>query len=258
MTAIGNGPPAATITASAEGVSGSSAVTVQQVAAEIAVSPQFKVLGVAETFSPAVTATDALGSDIPSATFQLTSRDPSVASIDAPGSVTGQTPGVTDVVVTSDGVEDSLRVAVVAQSGFAMLLSTSPDIVRIGAASGSTLEIDFWMIRPAGGDGDLGSIQGTLQWDPTQLTYVSSASVEAGFLWVPNETDVGAGTLGFATFSASGSAASFVLARVTFTVTGAAGGDPTALTVTATAAGDSLGTNILTLIQAVMSALRIE
>ena len=148
--------------------------------------------------------------------------------------------------------------AVVAQSGFAMLLSTSADIVRIGAASGSTLEIDFWMIRPAGGDGDLGAIQGTLQWDPTQLTYESSASVEPGFSWFPNETDVGAGTLGFATFSATGSAASFVLARVTFTVTGAAGDDPTARTVAATAAGDSLGTNILALIQAVVSVLSIQ
>ena len=107
----------------------------------------------------------------------------------------------------------------------------------------------FWL--------DLGSLSGTLQWDAGQLTYVTSIVVGTGFSWFPNETDVGTGSLWFGAFSASGTADSFVLARVTFTVTGAIGGE-TPLTVIGTAAGNTIGTDILALLQAVISDVRIE
>jgi hypothetical protein len=125
------------------------------------------------------------------------------------------------------------------------------------AVQGSTLELDLWMIRPSGGDGDLGSIQGTLGWDPTQLTYVSSTVVESGFTWIPNETAVGSGTLGFAAFSAGGTASTFVLARVTFTASGPAG-RLSDLNPSVTAAGTALGDVITALVQPVGSAVLIE
>jgi hypothetical protein len=86
---------------------------------------------------------------------------------------------------------------------------------------------------------------------------VSSEGVESGFTWLPNETNVGTGTLGFAAFSATGAESTFVLGRVTFTVSGSAG-ELTDLTLTASAAGDVLGTNILALIQLVNTAVFVE
>jgi len=256
VKAVDNGN--ATVSASAEGVSGDCDVTVEQVAAELTVSPHFKVLAVAEAVDATVAATDSLGSDITDPDVAVTSRDPAVASavVGPPVSVTGQAPGVTDIVVTSGGAEDSTRVAVVSLSGFAMLVSTSNDEFQVDAAPGSTLILSFRMLRPSGGDGDLASISGTFEWDAAQLTYVSSAIVESSWSWFPNETNVNAGTLEFGAFSPTGTAASFELARVTFTVSGASGGS-TAVTSTLTAAGNALGSDILASIQVAGSVVLI-
>jgi hypothetical protein len=256
VKAVDNGN--ATVSASAEGVSGDCDVTVEQVAAELTVSPHFKVLAVAEVVDATVAATDALGSDIVAPTVDVVSRDAAVASVvpGPPVSVTGQAPGVTDIVVTSGSAADSARVAVVSQSGFAMLVSTSSDEFQIDAAPGATLVLSFRMLRPSGGDGDLASISGMLHWDAAQLTYVSSAIVESSWSWFPNETNVNAGSLGFAAFSATGTAASFELAQVTFTVSGASGGS-TAVTSTLTAAGNALGSDILASMQVAGSVVLI-
>jgi hypothetical protein len=257
VTAVDNGN--ATVSASAEGVSGDCDVTVQQEAVELTVSPHFKVLAVAEAVDATVSATDALGNDIAEPELQAVSRDANVASValGPPVSVTGQAPGVTDIVVTSGSAMDSTRVAVVSQSGFAMLASTSNDGVRIDATAGSTLVLSFWMLRPSGGDGDLASISGSLQWDAAQLTYQSSAIVESSWSWFPNETNTNVGSLGFAAFSATGSATTFELAQVTFTVSGAEGAT-TAVTSTLTAAGNAIGSDILASIQVVGSVVRIQ
>ena len=257
VKAVDNGT--ATVSASAEGKTGDCDVTVDQVAAGLTVSPHFKVLAVAEAVDATVAATDSLGNGIADPDVAATSRDGGVASVvvGPPVSVTGQAPGVTDVVVTSGSAMDSTRVAVVSQSGFAVLASNSSDGVRIDATSGSTLVLSFWMLRPSGGDGDIASISGTLQWDAAQLTYVSSAIIESTWSWFPNETNVDVGTLGFAAFSATGSAADFELAQVTFTVSGAAGGS-TVVTSALTAAGNALGSDILALLQVVGSVVRIQ
>ncbi len=257
VTAVDNGN--ATVSASAEGVSGDCDVTVEQEADELTVSPHFKLLAVAEAIDLTVAATDALGNDIVAPELDAVSRDAGVAGV-APGppiSVTGQAPGVTDIVVTSSDAKDSTRVAVVSQSGFAMLTSNSSDGVRIEATAGSTLVLSFWMLRPTGGDGDLASISGTLQWNAAQLSYQSSAIVESSWSWFPNETNTDVGSLGFAAFSATGSAASFELAQVSFTVSGASGGT-TAVTATLTAAGNAIGSDILASIQVVGSVVRIQ
>ena len=256
VKAVANG--SATVSATAEGVSGDCDVTVEQVAAQLTVSPHFKVLAVAEAVDATVAAADALGSDIVTPTVDVVSRDAGVASVvpGPPVSVTGQAPGVTDIVLTSGSAVDSARVAVVSQSGFAMLVSTSSDEFQIDATPGSTLVLSFWMERPSGGDGDIASISGTLQWDAAQLTYESSTIVESSWSWFPNETNVNAGSLGFATFSAAGTAGSFELARVTFTVSGASGGS-TAVTSSLTAAGNALGSDILASMQVVGSLVLI-
>jgi hypothetical protein len=100
-------------------------------------------------------------------------------------------------------------------------------------------------------------LSGTLTWDAAELTYVESAVVESGFTWVPNETDVSNGNLTFGGFAATGTADTFVLAQITFDVSGSVGGG-SALNPTATAAGNTNGDDILVLIQAVSSEVEIE
>jgi hypothetical protein len=254
VTAEGNGT--AQVSAEAGGQSDFADCDVQQVADEISVAPQFAVLAVGEVAALDVMVLDALDNEIVSPSLTITPRVGGVVTVSGTD-LTGATAGVTDVVVTSDALSDSMKAAVVDQSGFAMLGSTSQDAVWFTAGASTTLVLDFWMIRPTGGDGDLGSIQGELVWDPAVLTYVSSEGVESGFTWLPNETNVGTGTLGFGAFSATGSASTFVLGRVTFTVSGSAG-EFTDLTLTASAAGDALGTNILPLLQVVSTAVFVE
>jgi hypothetical protein len=200
-------------------------------------------------------ALDARDNPIDAPDLTTVCRDPAVASVSG-ADVTGDAAGVTDCVWTSDAAQDSARFAVVAQKGFATIVTTSQDSYRVTASPGATVALDIWMIRPSGGDGDLGSIQGSLVWDPSELTYVSSTIVEVDWNWTPNETNVGTGTLGFASFSAAGTANTFVLARVTFTAAGAPGG--TTLDLSVTAAGDALGADITALIQAANSLVIIE
>jgi hypothetical protein len=254
VTAVDNGD--CTVKAEADGVEATSVVTVKQEAGQLSVSPNFAVLALAETRSMGVEAFDARDNPISSPDLTPVCRDPAVASVSG-ADVTGEAAGVTDCVWTSGAAQDSARFAVVAQKGFAAIVTTSQDSYGMTAASGATAELDFWMIRPTAGDGDLGSIQGSLVWDPNELTYDSSIIVESGWTWIPNETNVGTGTLGFAAFSATGTADTFVLARVTFTASGASGGG-SALDLTVTAAGDSLGADITSLMQAVSSLLSIE
>ncbi|UCF20033.1 MAG: Ig-like domain-containing protein [Gemmatimonadota bacterium] len=254
VTAVDNG--ACTVTATIDDVSGSTSVTVQQEAARVTVSPEFAALGVLETVAFSVSAFDALGNPVSVPAVSLSCLDPGVASSSGTD-VTGVAPGVTDCTATVDAVTGTARIAVVDQSGFALLFTTGQDTYVVSATSGSTFDVDLWMIRPAGGDGDLGAIQGALQWDPGQLTYVSSTGIESGFTWVPNETNVGSGTLDFAAFSAAGTAGTFVLARVSFTASGASGGG-TDLDPSVSTAGSTLGDVITALVQPVVSALLIE
>jgi hypothetical protein len=229
---------------------------VQQRAARVTVSPQHVALGVAESATLSVAAFDALDNPIAAPTVDLSCLDAGVIGVSGTD-VTGLAPGVTDCTATVDTSADTARIAVVEQSGFALLFTESQDTYRSSVVSGVMLDLDLWMIRPSGGDGDLGSIQGTLQWDPSQLTYVGSTVIEDGFTWIPNDTNVGNGTLAFAAFSAAGTASTFVLASVTFTVGGAAGGG-TDLSPSVTAAGTSLGDVITGLIEPVTSVVVID
>jgi len=254
VTAQGNGT--CTVTATADDVSGSGVVTVEQKAVTLTISPEFTALGISGTKTLNIQAEDAAGHLIASPTISSQCDAPGVVSVSATD-VTGVAAGLTQCRFTSDAAVDSARIAVVDQKGFAAIFTTDADIYRITATSGSTIEADFWMIRSTTGDGDLASIQGTLVWDHSVLTYVSSGVIESGWTWVPNETNVGTGTLTYAAFSAAGTANTFVLARVTFTASGTSGAETT-LDVSVTAAGDAIGTNITNLVQPVSSAAKIE
>jgi len=231
-------------------------ITVNPQAARLTVTPGFAALDVGGMTTLSVAAFDATGAPITSPPLTVVSRNGAVAS--APSTaVTGVATGVTDVVVTSGMGADSARIAVVAATGFAALLSTALDDAVIQAAPGATVTLQLRMIRPPAGSGDLGSIQGNLQWDPAQLTFQSSAVVETGWSWFPNEANVGTGRLDFSAFSPTGTAATLSVAQVVFTVAGGSGGG-SALNLAITVAGDAAGADISASVQSVASSVEIQ
>lgn len=255
VTAVANG--ICTVTAMIDDVSGDIVLTVQQVPVRLAVGPpDVAVLAPGELRSFTVEVLDALGQPITSPTISSSCVDPGTATASG-GDVNGVSEGVTDCTFTSGPAEDTARVAVVAQKGFAAIATTSADSYRTTALSGSTLDLELWMIRPTGGDGDLGSLQGELAWDPAVLSFASSVEVEGGWTWIPNETAVGTGRLAFAAFSAAGTAADFVVARVTFDVAGPSGSN-SMIDLIVSLAGDALGSDITALMQPVDTRTHIE
>ena len=254
VTAVANGT--CTVRAEADEVTGSEALLVEQRAAQITIGPpDFAALELAETRSFAIRVWDALGNAVPSPTITSSCLESRLASATGT-SITGMAEGVTDCFFTSGTVADTARVAIVAQKGFAAILTTDGGTYRVGAPGGATLVLHLRLIRPTSGDGDLGSIQGALTWNAAVLSYVGSAVEQAGWSWFPNELDAASGSLGFAAFSATGTATDFALARVTFAVSGVSGA-VSDIGLTVAAAGNGLGGNVTALIEPVNSRARI-
>jgi hypothetical protein len=171
--------------------------------------------------------------------------------------VTGVAAGVTDCVFANGTAADTARVAVVAQAGFAAAVTPDVSVYRASCTAGSQIQLPFQFVRPAAGDGDLGSVQGSVSWDPSVLTYVSSGTAASGWSWFPNESNTGSGTLGYAAFSPVGTAATFPLVTLTFDCAGTAG-DVTAVTPAVTAAGDGVGNDITEFVAPVVSRVTVQ
>jgi len=86
-------------------------------------------------------------------------------------------------------------------------------------------------LRAVPGD-TLGSYNAELDWNPSQLAYVSWGAVAGGFATpTVNPNNASAGQLRFSSADASGSGGAFALIQVTFTAA-AAGTTPLTLTLT--------------------------
>ena len=119
----------ATITATAEGVSGSAMVTVLPPrVATIEVAPTNVSILPGDTLRLTATARDAQGAVLTGPAFVWGSDDVSVATVDGTGLVTGRAPGVATVFATSAGVSGSVDAVVV-----------DPDAPRIVAVSPAEL-----------------------------------------------------------------------------------------------------------------------
>ncbi|MCC6931279.1 MAG: hypothetical protein IT359_19980 [Gemmatimonadaceae bacterium] len=174
-------------------------------------------------------------------------------------SVTGVAPGVSDIVATAATASDSARAAVVSADGFALVVTTQTNTAFPSGTAGGSVNVSVWLLRPVGGTGDIGSIQGSVQWDPSRLTLQTEAGNAAGWTWIANTSSAATGTLGFAAFSPSGSSTQVLeLARLTFSVAGGAGGSTATLIPSVSAAGSSAGSSIKTKIVLVGSAIRIN
>ena len=109
-SATGNG--SATITAKAEGVSGTSAVTVAQKVAEVKVSPATGNIVVKDTLRLAAEAFDANGHAVAGAGLSWVSGDRSVAVVDGSGLVTGVGEGTVTITATAGSVRGAAEVRV--------------------------------------------------------------------------------------------------------------------------------------------------
>jgi uncharacterized protein YjdB len=99
VTARGNG--SAAITAPLGTISAAASVTVAQEVATVSVSPPTVVLAaLGETRLLVATAADANGNEVPGVSFQWSTSDPTVASVDSNGEVTAERNGTATVTAT--------------------------------------------------------------------------------------------------------------------------------------------------------------
>ncbi|MEO8561885.1 MAG: Ig-like domain-containing protein [bacterium] len=111
VTAVGAG--STTITATIEGVSGTTAVTVSNVpVAKVDVSPQGPTLSVASSTQLATTVTDANGAVVTNRVVGWVSSNATVATVSSTGVVTGLAPGTATITATSEGTSGSTTVTV--------------------------------------------------------------------------------------------------------------------------------------------------
>ncbi len=162
VTAAGVGT--ATITGTSGAASGSAAVTVNQQAATLTVSPldlNFVALGETAALSAAVF--DARGNAIPDASVDWLSNAPAVAAVDASGQVTAVGNG-SATITGSSGVASGVSSVTVRQE--AASVSVSPESVILWAL-GDTVKLSA-MVLDAGGN----------------------AIVEPSLSWISNTPDV--------------------------------------------------------------------
>lgn len=137
VTARANGT--ATITAAADGISGTSAVTVRQVATSISVSPpsaRVSALGDSRTFS--ATATDARGNAVVPITW--TSSNPAVATVDASGVATGRSNGTVTITATA-GDKTATASFTVAQSAVELGIFIDRRSMQVGNQANLTARL---------------------------------------------------------------------------------------------------------------------
>ena len=130
VTAAANG--GATITATAGSVSGTAAVTVEQVVSAVAVSPATDTLvAFGDTVRLVAEATDANGHGVTDSEFSWSSSDTLVARVDDSGLVESLAEGEAVVTATASGVGGDVGLTVV--SPLPTTLALSPDTARLTA-----------------------------------------------------------------------------------------------------------------------------
>jgi uncharacterized protein YjdB len=123
----GVAPGGATITASSEGVSGTSAITVTVApVATVTVSPATASVGVGSSVQLSAVARDAAGNTLSGRSFTWSSGNAGVASVSGAGLVTGVSAGGATITATSEGVPGTSAVTVTASSGSACPQLSSP------------------------------------------------------------------------------------------------------------------------------------
>jgi uncharacterized protein YjdB len=109
----GVGAGSTTITATVDGVSGTSAVTVSDVpVAKVVVSPQAPTVTTGSSAQLTATLTDASGNAVSNRVVTWTTSNAAIASVSSTGVVTGIIPGTATITATSEGKSGSTTVTV--------------------------------------------------------------------------------------------------------------------------------------------------
>jgi outer membrane protein OmpA-like peptidoglycan-associated protein len=134
VTAVRDG--AATISATSEGVTGTTNVTVARTAASVAVAPATATLaaiGATQAFT--ATARDANNNPLAAPTFTWASSDTKVATVDAAGVVTAVANGTARISATSGGKSSSVNVTVAQTTASVVVTPATSQISAAGATA---------------------------------------------------------------------------------------------------------------------------
>ena len=131
VTAVALGT--ATITASSEGKSGTSAITVYVPVASVTVAPPTATILVTQTKAFTATTKDAQGNTLTGRLVTWSSSNPRAATVDATGVATAVALGTATITATSEGKSGTATLTVNSGAGFSVSITPpSPDTVFFG------------------------------------------------------------------------------------------------------------------------------
>ncbi|MHB1263787.1 MAG: Ig-like domain-containing protein [Gemmatimonadaceae bacterium] len=138
-TAAANGLTA--ITATAQGITGSATLRVQQLLSSIELTPASGTIGVTGTLALLARGKDANGRFIPGGSFSYASSNPAVATVDAgSGVVTGVATGAANMTATSGAITSNAAVITVAAT-VPPRISVGRDTLAVGRGSSTSIPV---------------------------------------------------------------------------------------------------------------------
>ena len=146
VTGVGNGT--VSITASAEGITGTVTVTVVEPVTAVQVTPATATLLVGGTQQLSAAARDAKGAALTGRPVTWSSSNPSVATVSGTGLVTAVGAGSATLTARVEGVEGSVTVTVAPLPAALTAVSVSPN--RVTLSAGQTRELVSTVAQPTG------------------------------------------------------------------------------------------------------------
>ena len=143
--ALTNANGTTTIQATADGITGSAALKVQQVLAAIELTPTPDTIGIAGTVQLTARGKDANSRYISGGTFTYASGTPAVATVSVGGAVTGVSLGSSNITATSGAITSNPAVVVVSTT-VPPIISFGRDTLTVGR--GSSTSIPIFLSRP--------------------------------------------------------------------------------------------------------------
>jgi hypothetical protein len=226
--------------------------------ATLQIAPGYLISRPGDVTVLAVTARDGSGATVPTAGTTFTSRNGTVASVNAAGQVTAIGGGQTVVVAELAGVRDSIMVGVAA-NGSAVARAIA-DLRSFGRfAPGDTVRllvgVDLRGVSPE----LLGSYNAQLDWAVAALAFERTETVAGGFTApTVNATETSTGRLRFGAADPAGHAGpDVVLLRVVFVAVAAGSSTSLSLSLTDLSAAVSF-TNLLPQVLVLSGHLRVQ
>lgn len=221
MLRLGPAAGSQTFSASVAGVAPATvtntAIVIQNDPATVAFPVRQVTVGTGQAASAVATVRTENGTVLADAAVTYTSRSTGIATVSSTGAITGVAKGQAVIVASvtnAPAIADSLLAVVTVPGG--PVLITSLDRFRLPTDTQLTVSVFVDMRQAAG---KLGSALIDLEWDPTQLTYVSHANGASGVSPTVNASNGSAGKLSLAMADVAGFDGRVEMLRVTFRTT---------------------------------------